>query len=338
MFSRRLPLSALIELCRVLRHQLDAGITIHQVMKRQGERGPGAVRGLAGRIAGALGQGSSIADALEAEKTAFPPMFLSLVKVGESTGQLAEIFGELEKYYQLELQLRRQFRGQIIMPLIQFVAAVLVMAGLIYILGILAKDGKPMLTFFGLSGASGSLAFLATVFGSCTLGWILFLLMARLARQQAWRDSLLLGLPVLGPCVNALVMSRFTLALQLTLDTGLAITRALRLSLNATGNAHFAGRADQVVLALKNGETLHEALRASKLFSEDFLNILASAEESGQVPEVMRRQARFYHEEASQKMKTLTLFAGLGVWACSAGFIIWAIFRLAGIYLGALGA
>ena len=57
-------------------------------------------------------QGSSLSDALDKEKRYFPVLFLSLVKLGESTGHISEIFGELEKYYQLEFNLRRQFRSQ----------------------------------------------------------------------------------------------------------------------------------------------------------------------------------------------------------------------------------
>src|SRR5437660_1335970 len=101
MFSRRLSLTTVIELCRMLRQQLSAGLTLHQVMKQQSLRGPGAVRPMAGRLTDAIRQGSSLSAALDVEKDAFPPLFLSLVKLGETTGHLAEIFGELERYYQL---------------------------------------------------------------------------------------------------------------------------------------------------------------------------------------------------------------------------------------------
>lgn len=340
MFSRRLPLPALIDLCRVLRHQLGAGLSLQQVLKRQSERGPRSVRVLAGNVSLAIQQGSNLSDALERETDVFPPLFLSLIKVGETTGHMAELFGELERYYQLELKLRRQFRSQTLLPIIQFVAAVFILAGVIFILGMIAdmNNTRPLLTIFGLSGAKGSMAFLVAVFGSIFLAWSLFRVVSSMGRQKAWMDHFLLRVPALGSCLSALVMSRFTLALQLTLDSGLAITQALRLSLNATGNAYFSSRADLVVSALKGGNTLHDALLDSALFGDDFLNLVASSEASGRVPEMMRHQAEYYNEEASRRMKTLTMLSGMGVWACCAVFIIWAIFRLASIYLNALGA
>jgi type IV pilus assembly protein PilC len=339
MFSRRLPLTHLIDLCRVLRHQLSAGLSLHQVMKQQGQRGPRSVRALAGDLAEALQKGSSLSDALDEKKDLFPPLFLSLVRLGESTGHMAEIFGELERYYQLELQLRRQFRSQTFLPILQFFLAILVFAGLIYILGVIAAStgGKPLITFLGLSGGAGALAFLGLVLGTLAIAWGLASLLTRFGRQKAWVDRLVLRVPALGSCVRALVMSRFALALQLTLDTGLSITRALQLGLSATGNAYFASRADMVVLALKNGETLHAALASSGLFADDFLDMVASAEVSGKLPEMMRHLAQQYHEEATRRMTLLTMVAGMAVWGGYALFAIWLIFRIASVYLGALG-
>jgi type II secretory pathway component PulF len=337
MFSRRVGLADLIDLCRVLRHQLGAGMALHQVMKKQSERGRRSLRPITGRLSEAMLQGSSLGKALDVEKDAFPPLFLSMVKVGETTGHIAEIFGELERYYLLELQLRRQFRSQTFLPIAQFVFAVLIMAGVIYIVGLIAKDNKPIVTIFGLGGATGSLAFLGVVVGSLVTVATLYFIVAQLGRQKAWMDRFLLGTPALGSCLRALVMSRFTLALQLTLDSGLSITKALQLSLDATGNAFFASRAEGVVQALKNGKPLHEALEASGLFSSDFLEMIVSSEASGSVPEMMRHLGQQYQEETARKMTMLTRVAGGLVWASVAGFIIWAIFKFAFIYIEMLG-
>ncbi len=339
MFSRRLPLSDLIDLCRILRHNLGAGLTLHRVMEQQADRGRRSFRAIAGRISVAIQSGSSLSRALDDEKDAFPVLFLAMVRLGESTGNMPEIFGELERYYELELQLRRQFRSQMFLPIAQFVAAVAIIAGVIYILGLIASlnpGAKPMLTMFGLSGAPGALAFLGVVFGTLFSAWSAYFILSRMGQQKAWMDRILLATPALGPCLRALIMSRFTLAMHLTLDTGLSITKALRLSLEATGNAYFTSRADAVVQALKNGQQLHEALQTSGLFSDDFMEMVVSSEESGRVPEMMKQQSQYYHEETARKMKTLTTVAGLGVWMCVAGFIIWAIFSLAGIYLNAI--
>jgi type IV pilus assembly protein PilC len=339
MFSRRLPLSDLIELCRLLRHNFSAGLGVVRVMKQLSERGPASVRPLARRLDEAVQQGSLLSDALDREKALFPPLFLALVRVGEETGNLPETLRELEKYFLLEAQLRRQFRSQTFPTILQFVFSVCIIAGLFYVLGAIAmsRDSKPLLTFLGLSGAAASLAFVGLVFGSLFLLWLLYSVTTRFSRQRVAVDRLLLRVPVLGSTLEALALSRFTLALQLALDTALSIPKALRLSLRATANAAYADRAEVVVQALKMGKNLHEALAESGLFRGEFIDIVASAEEGGRVPEMMRHQAEYFHEEAARRLTMLTRAAAGLIWLANAGFIIWMIFRIAGVYLGALG-
>jgi type IV pilus assembly protein PilC len=80
-----------------------------------------------------------------------------------------------------------------------------------------------------------------------------------------------------------------------------------------------------------------EALTRSGLFSVDFLSIVAVGEESGRVPEVMRQQAEYWNEETANRLKIVVRLASLLVWLIYAGFMVAAIFNLAGVYFGALG-
>lgn len=337
MFSRRLSPGELAALCRALRHQLAAGLTLVHVLRQQTQRGPHGVRALAGRLLTAVETGEPLSVALEHEEAVLPPLFVAMAKLAEETGHLPEVLGELERYYLLEQQLRRRFRSQTALPILQFVFAVLLITGLIYVLGLLAGAGRPLLTFFGLGGAAGALAFLAAAGGTPIALWLLWQAMKRAGRQRAGVDRMLLRLPALGPCLEALALGRFALALQLTLDSGLAIAKALRLSLRATGNAAYEAAADGVAQVLKRGDTLTDALTQSGMFHEEFLHIVASAEEVGRVPEAMQQQAAYYHEEAARRLSGLTQAAAMGMWLLYAAFMVWMIFKIAGVYLGALG-
>jgi type II secretory pathway component PulF len=340
LFSRQMPPASVIALCRALRHNLGAGLTLVQVFRQQAERGVGGVRPLAERVLGVLEQGHGLSDALEREKGVIPPLLFSLVKVGEETGHLAEIFGELEKYFLLQDKLRKQFRSEAMMPVIQLGLAFLIIAGLILILGMIAASnpGTTVKGLFGLSGPTGAVLFLVGSFGSIGLLWLLSKSLGRLARQKPVVDALLLRVPGIGPCVEALVMGRFSMALHLTIESGMPIARALRLSLAATGNTAFTAQTEIATQAVKNGAPLAEALTRSGLFSLDFLSLVAVGEEGGRVPEVMRQQTDYWNEEASNRLKVATRLAGMLVWLIYALFMIGAIFSVARIYLGALGA
>jgi type II secretory pathway component PulF len=337
-FSRQLPLASLTGLCRALRHNLGAGLTLRDVFRQQAERGPAAVRPVADRIRQVLDRGGSLASALEPERDVFPPLFLALASVGEETGHLPEIFGELETYYRMQESLRRQFRSRSTGPALQFLLAVLVIAGLFFILGaISASRGTPAPGLFGLHGAAAGWLVLFLAFGGIGLGYVLYRAGTRGLRHRAAVDAMLLRVPRLGPCLEALALGRFALALQLTLDTGMPVAQALRLSLAATGNAAYAARTDVVVGALAEGNDLALALSAAGIFPEDFRNMVAVGEEGGRVPEIMRHQARHYHEESERRLTALTRLATGGVYVAYIIFMVIAILKVAGLYLGALG-
>ena len=89
--------------------------------------------------------------------------------------------------------------------------------------------------------------------------------------------------------------------------------------------------------ALRTGKPLLDALKRSNLFDAHFLEMVAAAEEGGRVPEMMEHQAEYYHEESSRRMATLTKLLSLLIWLIYAGFMVYMIFQIASIYLGALG-
>ena len=339
-FSRQLSFYDLIGLCRALRHQLGAGVSLGKTFGQQAERGTKAVRPIAERMAKAVENGDSLAAAFGREKDFLPPLFLSLVQVGEQTGHLPEILAELEKYYTLQQSLQRQFRAESIMPMVQLVLAFLILGGLIIVLGWIASanpGSKPVTIFPGLSGFKGAMIFWTLSFGILGMALAMYRFLPRLVQGQAAFDARLLKVPGLGPCLEALALGRFAMCLHLTQETGMSITKAVRLSLNATGNTALARAGGDIAQALKKGDTLTEALGRCPLFPADFMAIVAVAEEGGRVPEVMRQQADYYHDEARLRMKVLIKLASMAVWFIYACFMVYAIFRVASVYLGLLG-
>jgi type IV pilus assembly protein PilC len=336
LLSHQLSLSALAELCRVLRHYLGAGLSVRDVFRQQADKGPAEVRPVAKRILAALEYGDDLEDALKKETATFPPLFTALAVVGEQTGMLPEVFHELEDYFRLQQRLRRQFISQITMPAIQLVAAIFVVAGVIWIFGMIA-DMNPEargLDPTGLgSGTTSALGFLCGAFGLIGAVLAAYVVGQRLLRQGTI-DGMLLRVPVVGPCLRALAVTRFCLALRLTLETAMPIARALRLSFRATGNSAFEAAADTAQRSVKSGEELTVALARTHLFPEQFGHVIAVGEESGKLTEVLEQQSKQYAEESEMRLKVLAQTVGYGVWVVVAGVIIFFIFRIALWYIG----
>jgi len=330
----------LIELCRSLRHYLGAGLSLVDAFRHQAKSGAARVRPVAARLAAALESGDSLEEALQREPSAFPPLFLALARVGEHTGMLAEVFAELEKYYLRQRKLWRQFVTQIAWPVTEFVLAVFVLAGLILIMGVLAdiRGGQPLDPLgLGLAGPSGALIFLGVVGGVLSGLAALYWLVTRRLGGGAATATFLLRLPALGPCLQALALTRFCTALRLTTETGMSIDQAMRLSLSATGNPAFTACSEQIEADLRGGEEVTLALARSGVFPQEFQHMIAIAEESGTLDQVLAHQAEHYQEESSRRLAALTSLAGYAVYGFVGLVIIIAIFRIANWYIGLLG-
>ncbi len=209
---------------------------------------------------------------------------------------------------------------------------------LIFVLGAIAanRGGDPP-AILGFRGASGAIQFLlanALFFGGL---YAAFLVFTRLLGQKAIIDAFVWHFPMIGPCVRALVVGRFALAMQLTLDAAVPLAEALRLSFDATGNAAFASQADAVQAAVEDGDDLTVALGSGRMFPTDFLTMIAVGEEGGRLVEIMRHQAANYQDEARRLMQGATRMASGLVWLVYAVFMVGAIFRIAGSVMGNVG-
>lgn len=325
LFSNAVPLNELVRFCHLARHGLSAGLSLPDVFRQQADRGPPRLRPIVAAISERLERGDSLEDALKSEGHKLPPLFLTMSAVGEQSGHLPEAFAELGRYFELQSQLRRQFLIDIFWPALEFGGAIFVIATMLLILGLVGAPIDP----FGIgTGWSGAGRWLLLVFGTLAILYGSYRLLKRLFRRKAGVERLLLRIPVIGSCLEAIALSRFCLAMRLTMGAGLPVKTAVRRSLEATDNAAYPARYQEAAAVLRRGDDLSTILRACDIFPSEFLNIVESAEESGRVPEVMEKQSQFYQEESSLRLKILTRFAAFGVWGIVAVLIIVAIVRL----------
>jgi type II secretory pathway component PulF len=322
----RLSLTNLIYLCRVLRHKLGAGIMLRDTFRQEALKAPGAVRNVSQRISQVLEEGDSLEMALQREQKTFPPLFLSLAVVGEQTGNMPEIFGEMEKYYRLQQKFWNQFRAQCTLPIITLVFGIFVIAAFIFILGFLGSKMDPL--GLGLTGTAGAILFLVYCFGFLAVLVFGYLWLNRFVEQKAAVDRALLSIPAVGPFLQALCLWRFSLALRLTLNTGMSIVKALALCLKGTGNAAFGVSTRLVQETLRSGNNLTAALTRTRLFPDDYLQMVAVGEQGGDIPEIMEKLATQYEEEAQHRLTVLTKVAGFLVWFIVACFLVSMIFRI----------
>lgn len=301
-------------------------------------RGPGCQRRLLA-VVEKLKMGDDVSTAFASQEGYFPDLFIDMVAVADETGSLPEVLASLADHYENLVRLRRDFIGQIAMPIFQLIAAICIITFVIYVLGAIAESrgGTPVDVFgWGLTGAKGAAIFFFGAFGSFALLYLVYLFAIRGFRQEKTLHTLFLAVPVLGPCMRAFAIARFSWAFALTQQAGMRIMPSLESSLKATANYAFIAATPRMCGLVKQGEDLSTAINDSRLFTSEFEQMVSVAETSGTVPETLQRLSPQFEESARRSLRALAIAFGWVVWALVAGFIIFAIFSLASFYIGML--
>lgn len=333
-FGSAIRLEDLMHLCRMLRVSLDAGLPIVAVFRKQATSGPWVLRPIMDRVAERLNDGDSLEKALEPEKNRLPILFTSLVVAGEETGRLTDTLRELEDYFELQLSLKRLFRSYTIWPKIQFGMMIGVIFLFLLLLGWFGINLDPL----GIgTGKTGALKWLLFVSIAGLITFVVYKSFVNQGRFMSPAERTILAIPAVGPTLRGVLLSRFCLGLKLTLGAGLPVKRALKLSFDSTASPTFSAAYNRCKVGLSRGESIHEILAKTGLFPSDFLDSVETGEVTGNLPEVMEREARNIQEETTLRLKSLTMLASYAVYALIAIMIIVLIFRLYTVgYMGQL--
>lgn len=332
MLDNKASWKSLARLCRSLATLIESGVPIQQSLATLSKRsGDQATRNALKAMEVGIKGGMSLSEAISEQGTFFPELFRDLTEVAEDTGNLAEVFTALALHYENLISMKQQFIGQITMPVIQFVAATGILALLIYLLGMIAagNNTKPMdVLGLGLTGTSGALMFLGIIYGSIFLLVVVYFIIVRGFGKGKFLYDILLRIPVMGKCLEAFALARFSWAFALTQESGMRIIPSLKASFRATSNPSYIGVQKQVCSMLQEGEELATSLAETRIFPEEYIQIVSVSEQSGTVPETLKRISPQLEDQARRTLSALTTALGWLVWALVAGLIIYAIFQI----------
>ena len=337
-FSSRISLKTLAILCRSLGTMLHSGVDILQSLRLAAQKsGNARCRQIVAETEESIREGNDLSFALSQYGDYFPGLMIHMVAMAEATGQLPEVLLNLAEHYEHNLELRRTFLRSIAWPAFQLVAAILVIALLILVLGLIAEaQGTEAMDVLGLglSGPTGAVLWLTFTFGTFFLLCAGYQIASRSLRSKRIFDSLLMRVPVLGTSMQSFALARFSWAYYLTQQTGMPMRASLEGSLKATSNGAYMNAIPQICQMVERGETLSDALAESNLFPEEFLHVVKVGETSGTVPESLHRLSPQFEDSARRGVRTLAIAFGWLIWLAVAGFIIFFIFRVLFWYIG----
>lgn len=284
-----------INLYHNLSVMLEAGVPISRALQTAQRRG--RIGRLFRRITEDVAKATSLAEAVEHRKQHFDPLDVALIRVGEDTGQLAEVFGMLGEWYTFRHRLNRTVLSGLILPvfLIHFAAVLIPVPGLALGGWDFASYGRNVMTFLAAFYIPAAVI-LGIVYGTPRRGPL-----------RAILDTLTLAQPVLGSAVRDLALSRYCKIFGITLKAGLPILQAATLAVDAAQNAVIRRAVRGGTDAVKKGNEMSTGF-SRRLLPADFIAIWEVGEETGDLDVSALRLGRIYAENAERGFQAVAVW------------------------------
>jgi len=260
-----------------------------------------------------LESGRDFASSLARHSEIFPPLFISMVRVGESTGTLDNAFLRLGEYLGQAQDVQDRVKAAIRYPLIVVViigiaVAVITVfvipnfAPLFKVLG----DDIPLPTRIIIGTSNFVRQHGVALVGAVTVAVaVLKRYIATEAGRYRW-DHLKLRVPVLGELLHQSVLSRVMRSLAISLEAGLPMIQALTLLARAAGNEYLSERLLRLRDAVERGESLSRAAGAVAIFPPLVLQMIAVGEETGELTRLLDEVSGFYQREVDYRLRNLS--------------------------------
>ena len=272
-------------------------------------------------------EGSDLSEAMSLLNPSPSSFVLSIIKAGEYTGTLGKVLSEVADESDKEYIYQKKIKAALAYPMLLVFAVVVVL----YVLSVwVLPMYEKLFTSMGVE-----LPFLTRVIFACgrklpVVLWSGFglltsgLLVLRLTSPDLWKIRLtrLLGrVPFLGKVYRLRDLVQFSRILERLLSAGIPLLEALRLTVGTLRSPEMLGLTNQLVLSVRQGKRMAPLLRASRVFPKEGAEMIAVAEETGQLDRMLGYVTQMVLHELEDELNRLTKMIEPALILAAAGLI-----------------
>lgn len=255
--------------------------------------------------------GMSLADSLANWPKLFPPVYVAMIRAGETGGFIELVLEQIADFRSREQDLKSKVVAALVYPVVLAVLATLILIFLlVYFIprfsSIFAEFGGTLPT---LTLAIVSVSGIVTKYWLLLVGVILFIVLSTknyLSRPQGRMafERIMLKVPVFGPLTAKFAFVRFARMLGTLVHAGVPLLSALSVAREAIGNQTLAGTLTEAIGKVRRGISLAQSLReCPELFSGSIIEMVSVAEESGRLDAELVRLATTSEKELDRNLK-----------------------------------
>ncbi len=333
------PRKQLVAFTRQLSTLQDAGLPILrslQILEQQQK--PGLLKAIIGGVADEVEGGGTLSDAMSKYPKAFDKLYVNMINAGELGGVLDIILARLADFMEKAAKLKKKVIGALIYPSVVIsISVAIVSMIMIFVIPkfeTIFKDFK-----VELPGITKVLLTVSRWFAN-DYGWayvlfspVIIIVSLRLIRMSEggkyFTDLVLLKIPIVGTIMGKGSIARFTRTLGTLISAGVPILDAINITKETCGNEVYGRALAKVHDAIREGESMADPLRATKVCDAIVINMIDVGEETGDLDKMLMKVADNYDSDVDVLVGSLisilepVMVVILGV---IVGFIVIALF------------
>lgn len=259
-----------------------------------------------------LDSGRELSASLARHPRVYTGFYLSMVRVGELTGQIEEVFLNLFHHIEFEQFMREQVKSALRYP--SFVVAAMAVAIVIVNIFVIPAFAK---VFSGFGAELPLMTRLLVGFSNFMVAWwpalaiglaAAFVVLKKWTGTEPGRsqwDRIKLSIPIAGKIVQKATLARFARSFALAAKSGVPIVQAMSVVAQTVDNSYIAQKVERMREGVERGESILRTAIASQVFTPVVLQMIAVGEESGAIDDMMDQIAGLYQREVEYELKTL---------------------------------
>lgn len=298
-----------------------------------------------GQIGRDIEGGMDLSGALARHPKIFNEIYVSMVKIGETAGILDDTLERLAMLGENEEQIRSQIKSATRYPVIVVCAIAI---GFIILTTLVVPRFARLYSHFTTALPIPTQILIWINYAITKFWWLTTIILSILSfgfykfinteRGRRWWDNLKLKVPVFGPLILKLNMSRFARVTGILMKSGVPILRILELASSGAGNVIISRTLDNIKISVSEGKGMVEPMKFSGMFPPVVTQMVSVGEETGKIDELLMYVADYYDAQANYTIANLTtliepiliVILGSGVLLMALGIFLpmWNMMRL----------
>lgn len=314
MFSR-IKMMDKIVFARNLANMLDAGLSFTRaltVMEKQTKNNK--LKAVFQSITADISSGKTFHDALDKYPKVFPPIFVSMVKAGEESGNLSESLKTIALQMEKTYTIQKKIKGAMIYPAV--IVTVMFIIGIVMMVKVVPKLTKTFKDVKAeLPGSTKLVIWLSDTLSSHLILFILGVILLgaglysllKMKKGKKMFDWLSIRLPVIGRIIIESNSAKTTRTLSSLVGSGVNLIQSVEITRDVMQNSYYKKVLDDTIAAVEKGKSLSTVIEQNEKIYPIFVSEMISVgEETGKLSSMLQGVAVFYENEVEQKTKDLS--------------------------------